>query len=581
MICGAKLRPGWHGDHVVPFSKGGATRLKNGQATCPRCNLRKGNSMTYFSTVPGPILPETYANIANREWQQEGLGTFQKALNAAQTDIIAHAFPGAGKTRFAAAATKMGLDQGDVDAVIVIAPQSGVVHQWRQLFTQLALPVVQANPLALMQAHANAGPLIAAMTYAAMARESTREALEFLSSQRKLMVVFDEVHHLGENASWGAAASEAFSSAKVRLHLSGTPFRSDDQTIPFVMDSDGRVREDISYGFEQAVRDEVCRPIYGHRMVGRLEIELDGSPTTIHIGESASDRESRKVLQAISDLSTFPAYAGAVIKAAAERLNRIRTEEQPDAAMLIVTSSQANARIAADIFAQLEEEYPLVAVSDDPASDVILEQFRSGTQRCLVNVKMASEGYDAARIRVIVFLSNVRTRMNWMQTLGRAIRRQPKSSEHDRQDAHVYFPPVQPLGTYMREIAVPHSEWAASSPFGYTQGLDISGLLDDMDGLLDPDVATRVPRTYTPAQPLDGDIFDVERDGVLFEDDELPEDVCAFIDTLSPYLPESLQAMRPERLGVDYRRDAATKDMIDWLAARAGLSVPIALAEED
>ena len=40
------------------------------------------------------------------------------------------------------------------------------------------------------------------------------------------MVVFDEVHHLGENASWGAAASEAFSSAKARLHLSGTPFRS-------------------------------------------------------------------------------------------------------------------------------------------------------------------------------------------------------------------------------------------------------------------------------------------------------------------------------------------------------------------
>ena len=72
------------------------------------------------------------------------------------------------------------------------------------------------------------------------------------------------------------------------------------------MDDDGKVREDISYGYEQAVRDEVCRPIYGHRMVGRLEIELDGAETTIHIGESASDRESRKVLQAISDLFYVP-----------------------------------------------------------------------------------------------------------------------------------------------------------------------------------------------------------------------------------------------------------------------------------
>ena len=42
MHCGSMLSDSFHGDHVVPFSKGGATHLANGQALCPKCNLEKG-----------------------------------------------------------------------------------------------------------------------------------------------------------------------------------------------------------------------------------------------------------------------------------------------------------------------------------------------------------------------------------------------------------------------------------------------------------------------------------------------------------------------------------------------------------
>jgi len=41
--CGAALAPAWHADHVVPVRAGGETRPANGQALCPRCNLRKGS----------------------------------------------------------------------------------------------------------------------------------------------------------------------------------------------------------------------------------------------------------------------------------------------------------------------------------------------------------------------------------------------------------------------------------------------------------------------------------------------------------------------------------------------------------
>ncbi len=34
----------WHADHVIPWSKGGMTTVKNGQVCCPPCNLAKGAS---------------------------------------------------------------------------------------------------------------------------------------------------------------------------------------------------------------------------------------------------------------------------------------------------------------------------------------------------------------------------------------------------------------------------------------------------------------------------------------------------------------------------------------------------------
>jgi YgiT-type zinc finger domain-containing protein len=42
-ICGEKLTSDFQGDHVVSYSNGGATIIKNGQALCPKCNLTKGN----------------------------------------------------------------------------------------------------------------------------------------------------------------------------------------------------------------------------------------------------------------------------------------------------------------------------------------------------------------------------------------------------------------------------------------------------------------------------------------------------------------------------------------------------------
>ena len=47
-------------------------------------------------------------------------------------------------------------------------------------------------------------------------------------------MIFDEIHHAGDARSWGDGVLQGFSEATRRLALTGTPFRSDDNPIPFV-----------------------------------------------------------------------------------------------------------------------------------------------------------------------------------------------------------------------------------------------------------------------------------------------------------------------------------------------------------
>ena len=47
--CGEKCTQNeFHADHIIPHSKGGETKLSNGQLLCPTCNLKKSSSLEKF-----------------------------------------------------------------------------------------------------------------------------------------------------------------------------------------------------------------------------------------------------------------------------------------------------------------------------------------------------------------------------------------------------------------------------------------------------------------------------------------------------------------------------------------------------
>lgn len=50
----------------------------------------------------------------------------------------------------------------------------------------------------------------------------------------KSCVIFDEIHHLGSQQTWGEACLSAFEFADIKICLTGTPFRSDNAIIPFL-----------------------------------------------------------------------------------------------------------------------------------------------------------------------------------------------------------------------------------------------------------------------------------------------------------------------------------------------------------
>jgi 5-methylcytosine-specific restriction endonuclease McrA len=43
-LCAEPLPDNWHADHVVPYRRRPETNVHKMQATCPRCNLKKGAS---------------------------------------------------------------------------------------------------------------------------------------------------------------------------------------------------------------------------------------------------------------------------------------------------------------------------------------------------------------------------------------------------------------------------------------------------------------------------------------------------------------------------------------------------------
>ena len=374
-----------------------------------------------------------------RAWQQEALSRY---LATSPRDFLAVATPGAGKTTFALTIAAELMERRVIDRITVVAPTEHLKVQWADAAAKVGLAIDPAY--SATQGKAGKDFVGIAVTYAGVATNPL--AFRVRTERFRTLVILDEVHHAGDALSWGEAVREAFEPATRRVALTGTPFRSDINPIPFVTyapDSDGvpRSAADYTYGYTEALSDHVVRPVLFMAYSGDVQWRTRaGDEVSARLGEPLTKDQTAQALRTALDVDG--AWVPAVLEAADRRLSEVR-RHVPDAGGLVIATDQDSARAYAALLARISGEKPTVVLSDERASSRKIAKFSEGDSRWMVAVRMVSEGVDVPRLCVGVYATTTATPLFFAQAVGRFVRARRRG-----ETASVFLPSVTTLLTH-------------------------------------------------------------------------------------------------------------------------------------
>jgi superfamily II DNA or RNA helicase len=372
-----------------------------------------------------------------RAWQRKAMVDY---LRRRSDDFMAVATPGAGKTTFALRIAAELLNDGTVDAVTVVAPTEHLKTQWARSAAQVGIQLDAAFRNADLHSSADFHGAVVTYAQVGIAPQVHRRR----TMARRTFVILDEIHHAGDSRSWGDGVKAAFENATRRLMLTGTPFRSDDNPIPFVTYERGedglqRSRADSVYGYADALRDGVVRPVIFLAYSGETRWRTSaGDELAARLGEPMTQdliaQAWRTALDPTGD------WMVQVLRAADARLQVKRAGGMPDAGGLVIASDQQNARAYARLIERVTGEKAVVVLSDDAGASERIAAFAASDQRWLVAVRMVSEGVDIPRLAVGVYATSASTPLYFAQAIGRFVR-----ARRPGETASVFLPSVPHL----------------------------------------------------------------------------------------------------------------------------------------
>ena len=378
-----------------------------------------------------------------RAWQREA---FAEYFRIRRRDFLLNATPGAGKTAYALTIAAELLARREVAAITVVTPTEHLKHQWAA--SALRFGVALDSSYRNSQGRASADFVGVAVTYAQVAAHPALHRQR--TEGRRTLVVFDEVHHAGDAMSWGDAVREAFDPARRRIALTGTPFRSDTNPIPFVsydeqLDGSRRSSSDYVYGYANALEDGVVRPViflaYSGEMSWRTRA---GDEITATLGTPMTKEQIAQAWRTALDPSGE--WVGQVLEAADKRLTEVR-RGMADAAGLVIAGDHEDARAYAAQLRRLTGHRPVLVLSDDPAASRKIAAFAACGDRWMVAVRMVSEGVDIPRLAVGVYATSVSTALYFAQAVGRFVRARRRG-----ETASVFVPSVPVLLAFAAEL---------------------------------------------------------------------------------------------------------------------------------
>ncbi len=366
-------------------------------------------------------------SIRLRPWQKVA---FEKFVASDSQDFLTVATPGAGKTTFALTAARHVLAQDPSRRLVVVAPTAHLKLQWARAAAAFALHLDPAWSASDGRLPTDMHGIVT--TYQQVASSATTLA----EVARNAFVVFDEIHHAGDDRAWGESVRLAFEPAARRLAISGTPFRSDTRAIPFVRYVQDEATADFEYGYGEALADRrVVRPVYFPRTGGHMEWSApDGSLNAASFDDALDQTRASQRLR--TALSVEGEWLPSVLRQAVDQLNDLRAV-QANAGGLVIATDQDHARAIAAMLRSRFGQQATVVLSDEADSSARIAAFADGSDAWLVAVRMVSEGVDIPRLRVGVYATTTTTELFFRQAVGRFVRWTPGLKN---QKAYLFIP---------------------------------------------------------------------------------------------------------------------------------------------
>jgi superfamily II DNA or RNA helicase len=450
--CGAEITlETFHLAHVRARANGGPAIEPNLEAWCRRCNL------TWGARDAGD------PRLTPREWQLAALDQIVASIIRSGAATVSAA-PGAGKTVFAGLVFEVLRELDVVDRMVAFVPRRGLVDQW--VGALAATRHLELKPHSAIERPEQAGAVV---TYQSLGNRDALHAHQIQAERRRTLLVFDEVHHVGQPQggqlpAWARNVSALAGDVETHnigvagiLNLSGTLWRSarneristvryrpvDDNRLESLVDFDVSVAELVGRG--------ELRPVDLYRQ--GVQVRLADYQNLEHVEGDLSDLDEQPARAAMASLSSIGEWRTAFVSSVLDRLEAAhRALDGYHAKALIVAGRQEAARAFYDeVDRQMRERGlpPLaaLAISDEQDAQRTLDDFRDQKRSgVLCTVDMAGEGYDCPDIAVIGYASNKLTSLFVRQVTARAMRVTDRERELERViPAAVVLPDAQAL----------------------------------------------------------------------------------------------------------------------------------------
>lgn len=396
-----------------------------------------------------------------RKWQNEAkLTVLERWKNNVSYRALIAACPGAGKTRCSVEIADEVLRAGSVELVLVLAPTVNIQRQWVDWFAIYSIVATSdANNEALRWRRDRGQTMIEdkaaiVITYQQLARDP--DLFAALVERHKTLLIADEVHHADDDASFGLSIGKLVGHIIHSLALSGTPFNTNGGSLALceskdvVDDETGEVMRQtvatFTYGYGEAIEHRACRQVEFAKVSGHGKVTYRSLIDNTVFEKLVST--SRKSDPIGVMLDPYGEYTHQMIREGLTALTSMREAGDKRAAMLVVARNVSHGNSLIETIQRIKEERVewgqfsniQEIYNDSVKAHDRIKALESDNTDIIVSVRMISEGVDIQRLRVGVYCTDIKTRMFFIQFVGRFVRYETRSPLNDMQYAVVVVP---------------------------------------------------------------------------------------------------------------------------------------------